>query len=84
MDLNGTAISSEKFALLEESSRNNASEYARIAYKQLKIYLGKFVVPIRNSSMARAQRRPSRIAQTTSDCPRRMSPAENTFGREVW
>jgi hypothetical protein len=25
----------------------------------------------------------SRIAQTTSDWPRRMSPAENTLGREV-
>ena len=26
---------------------------------------------------------PSRIAQTTRDRPRRMSPAENTLGREV-
>ena len=34
-------------------------------------------------SIARAHRRPSRIAQTTSDWPRRMSPAENTFGSEV-
>jgi len=47
-------------------------------------YRGKFVDPIRNRSIACAHRRPSRIAHTTSDCPRRMSPAENTFGREVW
>jgi hypothetical protein len=46
-------------------------------------YLGKFVDPIKNRSIARAHKRPSRIAQTTSDWPRRMSPAENTFGREV-
>ena len=46
-------------------------------------YRGKSVFPIRNVSIARAHKRPSRIAQTTSDCPRRMSPAENTFGREV-
>ena len=39
--------------------------------------------PIRNSSTARAHCRPSRIAQTTSDWPRRRSPAANTFGTEV-
>ena len=47
-------------------------------------YLGKPVDPIRKVSMARAHSRPSRIAQTTSDCPRRMSPAENTFDSDVW
>ncbi len=47
------------------------------------IYRGKLVVPIKNPSIARAQSRPSRIAHTTSDWPRRMSPAENTLGREV-
>jgi hypothetical protein len=30
-------------------------------------YRGRFVVPIRNWSIDRAQSRPSRIAQTTSD-----------------
>jgi hypothetical protein len=45
---------------------------------------GRFVAPIKNLSIDCAQRRPSRMAQTTSDWPRRMSPAENTFGREVW
>ena len=35
--------------------------------------------PIRNSSTARAHWRPSRMAHTTSDWPRRMSPAANTF-----
>ena len=38
------------------------------------------VAPIRYSSTARAAWRPSRIAQTTSDWPRRMSPAAKTFG----
>ena len=39
--------------------------------------------PMRNSSTERAHCRPSRIAHTTSDWPRRMSPAANTFGTEV-
>jgi hypothetical protein len=39
--------------------------------------------PIRKVSIALAHWRPSRIAHTTSDCPRRMSPAANTFGTEV-
>ena len=47
-------------------------------------YRGRPVDPIRKVSIARAHSRPSRIAQTTSDCPRRMSPAENTFDSEVW
>jgi len=47
-------------------------------------YRGKFVVPIKNLSIACAQSLPSRMAQTTSDWPRRMSPAEKTLGREVW
>ena len=45
---------------------------------------GSVVVPIRNLSIAWAHWRPSRIAHTTSDWPRRMSPAANTFGSEVW
>ena len=39
--------------------------------------------PMRNSSTARAHCRPSRIAHTTSDWPRRMSPAAKTFGTLV-
>src|SRR5690606_31833841 len=46
-------------------------------------YRGRSVQPMRNSSTARAHCRPSRIAQTTSDCPRRMSPAANTLGTVV-
>src|SRR5215471_20190943 len=41
------------------------------------------LAPIRNSSIARAHWRPSRIAQTTSDWPRRMSPAAKILGTEV-
>jgi pimeloyl-ACP methyl ester carboxylesterase len=46
-------------------------------------YRGRLLAPIRNSSTERAAWRPSRIAQTTSDWPRRMSPAANTFGTDV-
>jgi hypothetical protein len=45
---------------------------------------GSDVDPIKNLSTACAHWRPSRIAQTTSDWPRRMSPAANTFGLELW
>jgi len=44
---------------------------------------GRTVSPIKNSSTARAAWRPSRIAQTTSDWPRRISPALNTLSIEV-
>ena len=44
---------------------------------------GRVDCPIKNSSTDLAHWRPSRIAQTTSDCPRRMSPAVNTFGTDV-
>jgi hypothetical protein len=39
--------------------------------------------PIRNRSMARAAFRPSLMAHTTSDCPRRISPAAKTPGTEL-
>src|SRR5690349_8291830 len=41
---------------------------------------GSSLKPIRYSSTARAACRPSRIAHTTSDWPRRTSPAAKTFG----
>jgi PIN domain nuclease of toxin-antitoxin system len=44
---------------------------------------GSRLVPIRNSSTARAHWRPSRIAQTIKDWPRRMSPAANNLATEV-
>ena len=46
-------------------------------------HAGSRLAPIRNASTARAHCRPSRIAQTTSDWPRRMSPAANTWSIEV-
>ena len=45
---------------------------------------GSVVDPIRNLSTACAHCRPSRIAHTTSDWPRRISPAANTLGIDVW
>src|SRR6266446_6620255 len=44
---------------------------------------GRVVDPIRLSSIERAHWRPSRIAHTTSDWPRRMSPAANSLGTLV-
>lgn len=44
---------------------------------------GRSLAPIRNSSTARAHWRPSRMAQTTSDWPRRMSPAVKTLSTLV-
>lgn len=41
------------------------------------------VSPIRYLSMPRAALRPSEIAHTTNDWPRRMSPAAKTPGTEV-
>jgi hypothetical protein len=46
-----------------------------------KFQRGRSERPIRKASTSRAHWRPSRIAQTTSDCPRRMSPAANTLAR---
>ena len=43
----------------------------------------RLVYPIRLSSTALAASLPSRIAHTTSDCPRCISPAVNTPGSEV-
>ena len=44
---------------------------------------GSWLLPMRKASTARAAWRPSRIAQTMSDWPRRMSPAANTRGTLV-
>ena len=51
--------------------------------KERGAYRGRVVAPIRCWSIEAAHWRPSRIAHTTSDCPRRMSPEVNTFGTEV-
>ncbi len=44
---------------------------------------GRSEAPVRKVSTACAHWRPSSMAQTTSDCPRRMSPALNTFSTEL-
>ena len=51
--------------------------------RRLNAQRGRSLAPIRNSSMARAAWRPSRMAQTTRLWPRRMSPAANTLGALV-
>ena len=56
---------------------------SRLRGNERRTYRGKLVEPIKNLSTACAAWRPSRIAQTTSDWPRRMSPAEKIFGFEV-
>ncbi len=52
----------------------------RVRHSKGWYYLGSSVRPISASSTARAHWRPSRMAQTTSDWPRRMSPAAKIFG----
>ncbi len=42
------------------------------------------VCPIRNRSISLAASLPSEIAQTTKDCPLRISPAVKTLGLLVW
>src|SRR5258708_1740853 len=53
------------------------------AISQFHTQRGNVDEPIRNSSIERAAWRPSRMAQTTSDWPRRMSPAANTLSTLV-
>ena len=50
---------------------------------ELSFGAGSWLTPVRNSSTARAAPRPSLMAQTTSDWPRRQSPAANTPGTLV-
>ena len=47
-------------------------------------HMGRSERPISHSSTARAHCRPSRIAQTTKDWPRRISPAVKTPSSLVW
>ncbi len=49
----------------------------------VRLQRGRSLRPIRNSSTARAHWRPSRMAQTTRDWPRRMSPQAKTRVAEV-
>ena len=65
------------------TARRAASSDCSGNVSQHAVQRGSVVDPIRNLSIAFAHWRPSRIAHTTSDCPRRMSPAANTFGTEV-
>ena len=53
------------------------------ASSRRRAYRGRSLAPIRCASTARAHCRPSRIAQTTSDWPRRMSPAVKTLSTLV-
>ncbi|MBS1216008.1 MAG: hypothetical protein H6R20_982 [Proteobacteria bacterium] len=75
------AIAARKFASITKKGRRGAPSLFDPPLDAP--YRGSSELPIRNSSTARAHWRPSRIAQTTSDWPRRMSPAANTFGALV-
>ncbi len=57
---------------------------ARRAFPIFRSTYFKFVYPIRLLSTSRAASRPSRMAHTTKDCPRRISPAANTLSIFVW
>ena len=65
------------------TSDDVAKRDAGAAHREAVTKRGSSDEPIRNESTARAHWRPSRIAHTTSDCPRRMSPAAKTLATDV-
>jgi hypothetical protein len=64
-------------------TERGARERAELAALTTAAHRGNTVDPIRNLSTACAACRPSRIAHTTSDWPRLISPAANTLGLEL-
>jgi hypothetical protein len=66
-----------------ECPPSNARALLGAAYTAGPLHRGRTVDPIKNKSTACAAWRPSRIAQTIRDWPRRMSPQAKTFGIEV-
>lgn len=64
-------------------SRERQMIYAEMAYPLISHHRGNTVFPISPLSTAWAAWRPSRIAQTTSDWPRRMSPQAKTLSAEA-
>ena len=73
-------------ATLAAAARHVPARHSRIvsrARQRIAPYRGRVVCPIRNWSIDRAHCRPSRMAHTTRDWPRRMSPAANRPSREV-
>ncbi len=81
-----TIIDCQCVAAPADNSSNPASRAAlggpMLRYTLL-AYRGSTVAPIKTSSIARAAWRPSRIAQTTEDWPRRTSPAVQSLSTEV-
>jgi len=78
-----------RFSTLRPLTRTEGGERTTRAWARVALdctgrnYLGRLLLPIRKASTSRAHWRPSRIAHTTSDWPRRMSPAANTLGTLV-
>ena len=73
----------EPESIARRDLRRWAADRREVAIDRRSAQRGSVVDPIRNLSTACAAWRPSRIAHTTSDWPRRMSPAANTFGFEL-
>ncbi len=73
-----------RLSRLEPDVVAGGSDYIRDIFKaeESRPYLGNTVEPVKNASTEAAACRPSRMAQTTSDWPRRMSPQANTFSAE--
>jgi len=84
------ALSDVEFDSLEWNPklRQDEANFVAVARRQIVVQAdhqssgleGRNVSPIRYASTARAASRPSHIAHTTSDCPRRVSPAAKTPG----
>src|SRR6266581_176395 len=70
-------------ALARTRGENDDVHEKRREFRPVATYRGNSEKPIRDSSTTRAHWRPSRIAHTTSDWPRRMSPAAKILGTEV-
>src|ERR1700677_2788175 len=82
--ISGNVAAPVAIATVNKNTRRHAYDVIRTAPAgEADRARGSAVFPIRNWSTDGAHWRPSRIAQTTSDCPRRMSPAANSLSREV-
>lgn len=78
-----TASAAVMILMCRDGASDNRSASPLISVSVLPNQRGSSLPPIKNSSTARAHWRPSRMAQTTSDWPRRMSPAVKTFSALV-
>ncbi len=76
-------VSADRFLVCAVTESKNLSLLLLRTEKVNACHYFKRVLPMRNLSTPAAALRPSEIAHTTSDCPRRMSPAAKIPGTEL-